>query len=102
MLNSDMFVTEEVKKHCGEIDNLFLNGLSSVFKKYRCHAEPIVLTFDLLRLINKVLKHRQLLDLPVQPTWRWQRPSETSLLVLLDSGLNLCNAQVPAETLGPG
>ena len=57
MLNSDVFVTEEVKKYCDEIDNLFLNGLSSVFKKYRCHAEPIVPTSDLLRLINKAPKY---------------------------------------------
>ena len=93
MLNSDVFVTEEVKKNCGEIDNLFLNGLSSVLKNYRCHAEPIVPTSDLLRLIDKAPpKKRQLLDLPVQPTWRRQRPSETPLLVLLNSW----------QTLGPG
>ena len=53
MLNSDVFVTEEVNKYCDKIDELFLNGLSSVFKTYRCHAEPIVPTSDLLRLIDK-------------------------------------------------
>ena len=53
MLNSDVFVTEKVK-YCDKIDKLFLNGLSSVFKKHRCHAGPIVLTFNLLRLSVEV------------------------------------------------
>ena len=46
-------MTEELKKYCEEIDDLFLNGLSSVFHKYCCHAEPIVPTSDLLCLIEK-------------------------------------------------
>jgi hypothetical protein len=40
-------------KFCEEIDNLFLNGLSYIFTSYRCHADPIVPTSELLRVIEQ-------------------------------------------------